>query len=86
MTESLRMTRAQVVSADATSLKATILDATGSESGTESILRSLERMGTDTSIEYFEIMQVSGARRFGGAAPAGWRVRADRGRTEETDG
>jgi hypothetical protein len=77
------MSREQALSADA---KAQILDATGSESGTDSIMRSLERMGTDPSIEYFEMMQVAGARRAGGAALFAWRVRADRGHVEESEG
>ena len=84
MTESFRMTREQVVSEDTTSLEAKILAATGNESGTESIMRSLKRMCTDSSIEFFEMTRVSSTRKFGGhvAAPA-WRVRADRGRMEE---
>lgn len=86
MKKSFRMTRAEVVTTDPASLKAAILGATDSESGTESILRSLERMGTDASIESFEMMEVAGARRHGGAGPAGWRVRADRGCAEETGG
>jgi hypothetical protein len=46
-------------------------------------MRSLERMGTDESIEFFEVTEVTGSRRVGGAPSAGWRVRADRGITEE---
>ena len=83
MNQSFRMTRAEVLATDENSLRAAILAATGSESGTASIIRSLERMGTDESIEFFEMTEVVGARRAGGAAPAGWRVRADRGRSEE---
>jgi hypothetical protein len=78
------MTREQVVAEDTTSLKAKILAATGTESGTESIMRSLERMCTDSSIEFFEMTLVSNTRKFGGhVTAAAWRVRADRGRTEE---
>ena len=83
MKQSFRMTRAEIVGADAASLKASIVVATGSESGADSIMRSLERMGTDASIEYFEMTEVSGSRRYGGIGPTGWRVRADRGITPE---
>ena len=83
MRQSFRFTRAEVVGSDAATLKAAIAAASGSESGAESIMRSLERMGTDPSIEYFEMTEISGSRRYGGAAPAGWRVRADRGRIDE---
>lgn len=84
MENSFTMTRAQVVTADPATLKASIIAATGSERGAESIMRSLERMGSDVGIEYFEMIEVTGSRKFGGAAPAGWRVRVDRGLTEES--
>lgn len=83
MQRSFTMTRAQVMASDTTALKAAITNAAGSESGAESIMRSIERLGTDESIEYFEMTEITSSRRFGGAAPAGWRVRADRGITEE---
>jgi hypothetical protein len=76
------MTRAEVLDADLDALKAAIIVATGSESGADSILRSIERMGTDASIEHFEMTEISGSRKYGGAAPAGWRVRADRGQPD----
>jgi hypothetical protein len=79
MERSFTMTRAEVVTADPATLKVSIMAATGSESGANSILRSLERMGTDPTIEYFEMTEVTATRRFGGTGPAGWRVRADRG-------
>jgi hypothetical protein len=80
---SFTLTREYVAATDPDTLRASIVAETGSETGAESIMRSLERMGTDAEIEYFEMSQVAGSRRFGGAAPAGWRVRADRGITEE---
>lgn len=86
MRHSFTMTRAEVADSDPATLRAAIVAATGSEMGAESILRSLERMGADPSIDYFEMTEVSGSRRFGGAAPAGWRVRADRGAVEEATG
>jgi hypothetical protein len=80
------ITRAEILAADADALKASIVVATGSESGADSILRSIERMGTDDSIEHFEMTEITGSRRYGGAAPAGWRVRADRGLPEVPTG
>ena len=44
---------------------------------------SLERLGTDPTIEYYEMSEISGRSRYGGAASGAWRVRADRGRVEE---
>jgi hypothetical protein len=76
------ITRAEILAADADALKASIIVATGSESGADSILRSIQRMGTDASIEHFEMTEIRGSRKYGGAAPAGWRVRADRGLPE----
>lgn len=86
MNNSFTMTRAEVVNSDSASLKASIVTATGSERGAESILRSLERMGTDPTIEYFEMTQVSGHRRYGSTSNATWRVRADRGHIEDSRG
>lgn len=83
MDRSFTMTRAQVAGADPAALRASIVEAVGSEAGAESILRSLERMGSDASIEYFEVTEVGGSRRQGGAPSPAWRVRADRGLTPE---
>jgi hypothetical protein len=84
MERTFTMSRAQVVAADPSTLKAAIVSAAGSETGAESIMRSLERLGSDDSIEFFEMSEVRGSRRFGGAAPAAWRVRADRGYRDDT--
>lgn len=86
MISSFRMTRAEVVGSDTATLKASIVEATGSESGADSIMRSLERMLDDASIEHFEMTEVSGRRRFGAVGTPGWRVRADRGVREESAG
>jgi hypothetical protein len=75
--------RAEVANAEPAALRASIVAAIGSEAGADSIMRSLERMGADESIEYFEITEVRGSRRQGGEAAPAWRVRADRGATEE---
>ena len=85
MKKSFTLTRAEVAAADAAALKAEIASATGSEIETASILRSLERLGTDPSIEYYEMTQVTGKRMHGGAATIAWRVRADRGATPDEE-
>lgn len=82
---SFALTRAQVVDSDAATLRASIVAEMGSEVGADSIMRSLERMGTDDSIEFFEVTEVAGSRKVAGAPAAGWRVRADRGITEEEE-
>ena len=82
MERSFTMTRAQVHAASPDALRAKLISATDSESGAESIMRSLERLGTDPTIEYYEMSEVSGRSRYGGANSGAWRVRADRGRTE----
>jgi hypothetical protein len=46
-------------------------------------MRSLQRMGTDPSIDHFEMTEITSARKHGGAAPVAWRVRADRGVADE---
>ena len=83
MKNSFTMTRAEVIRSDAATLRASIVAATGSESGAESIMRSLQRMGTDPSIDHFEMTEITSARKHGGAAPVAWRVRADRGVADE---
>jgi len=85
MARSFTLTLAQVVAADPAALRASILDAVGSEAGAESIMRSIERMGTDDMIEYFEMTEMPGSRRQVGSSSTAWRVRADRGRVEEPE-
>lgn len=82
MERSFTMTRAQVHAATPDALRAALISATDSTLGAESIMRSLERMGTDPSIEYYEMSEVSGRSRYGGAVSGAWRVRADRGHEE----
>jgi hypothetical protein len=76
---SFTMTLAQVTTKDPIELKAALVEAVGSQQGADSIVRSLERLGTDASIEYFEMTEVPGNRRSPTAATTAWRVRADRG-------
>lgn len=85
MKKSFTITRAELVASDEASLRIEILRNTGSETDAESVLRSLERLGSDPSIDYYEISSVSGRRMHGGAATNAWRVRADRGVVEPAE-
>lgn len=67
---------------DAASLLTDIIEATGSEVEAASVLRSLERMGSDPGIDYYEVSQIPGRRINGDAPRNAWRVRADRGLPE----
>ncbi|CAN5872002.1 hypothetical protein BH23GEM9_BH23GEM9_28860 [soil metagenome] len=79
MAKSFTITRADVEAADAASLMSEIVKGTGNEVAAASVLRSLERLGSDPSIDYYEISQVAGRRVNGGPGTNAWRVRADRG-------
>jgi len=83
MGRSFAMTRDEVVGTDPDTLRAAIVTAVGSEAGVDSIMRSLERIGGDDAIRSFEVTEMRSGSRLGGATTAGWRVRADRGNTEE---
>jgi hypothetical protein len=75
--------RTDLVAADPAGLMKQIIEGTESEVDAASVMRSLERLGSDPSIEFYEITQVGGRRRNGGPAVSGWRVRADRGSQDE---
>lgn len=85
MKKSFTIARADVAGADQDSLRAEILEATGCESEADSILRSLERMGSDPSIEFYEMIPVASRRGYGGPTTNSWRVRADRGEVPEPE-
>jgi hypothetical protein len=70
---------------DPSALMAEVLKETGSQAEAESIVRSLLRHGSDPSILFYEMTLESRPGRFGGVRAGAWRVRADRGRTEEGD-
>jgi hypothetical protein len=72
------LSRAEVVAADPAVLRAEILTATGSETEADSILRSLERLGTDSSIEHYQVTHVAGRRAHGMAGSGSWRVHVER--------
>lgn len=77
MKKSFTIQRAELDNAE--SLLSDIIEATGSETEAASILRSLERMGSDEGIDYYEVSQIPGRRINGDAPRVAWRVRADRG-------
>lgn len=79
MKKSFTITRSHVSTSSPSTLMAEIASATGSEKETASILRSLERLGTDPSILFYEITRETRGPRYGGIATPAWRVRADRG-------
>jgi hypothetical protein len=82
MNRSFTITQAEIAASDAETLRATILALTGNDREAASIMRSLDRMGADPSILFFEMTEVSANRHYA-AAPGAWRVRADRGLREE---
>lgn len=83
--QSFTITRAELEAADDASLRLQLVTATGTELEAASVLRSLERLGTDASIDFYEISHVAGRRLQGGAISNAWRVRADRGAPDPTD-
>lgn len=82
MKQSFTIQRAAVADGDPSALLADIIEATGSEVEAAGILRSLERMGGDPTIDFFEITAVTGRRSYGGPETNTWRVHADRGEKE----
>ncbi|HEX2166481.1 MAG TPA: hypothetical protein VHG09_04510 [Longimicrobiales bacterium] len=83
MKQSFTIQREAVAAGDPSALRAEIIEAIGSEAEAAGILRSLERMGTDPTIEFFEISPVTGRRTHAGPVSNTWRVHADRGISEE---
>lgn len=78
MRQSFIIQRASVLAADAPSLMREVAGHTGSDTEAESILRSLERLGSDTSIGYYEATPISARRSYRGASDIVWSVRAVR--------
>ena len=85
MKQSFTIQREKVAAGDPSALRAEIVDAIGSETEADGILRSLERMGTDPTIEFFEISPVTARRTHAGPVSNTWRVHADRGIREEDE-
>jgi hypothetical protein len=73
------ITRTDAMANNLASVMPQIVDLTGSETEAASIFRSLERLGTDPSILFYEITSVVRGPRHGGVSTSAWRVRADRG-------
>ena len=70
---------------DPSSLLPELVEATGSELQAASVLRSLQRMGTDDSVLFYEMTLETRGSRFGGISTSAWRVRADRGAPAATE-
>lgn len=81
MKQSFTIQRA-AVAGDPSALRAEVVEAIGSEAEAAGVLRSLERMGTDPTIDFFEISPVTGRRTHAGPVSNTWRVHADRGEKE----
>lgn len=79
MKQSFTIQREKVAAGDQSALREEIVSATGSETEADGILRSLERMATDPTVDFFEISPVTGRRTHGGPVSNTWRVHADRG-------
>jgi hypothetical protein len=77
---SFTIPRAEASSSDESALIAKLVGATGSETDATSILRSMQRIGTDPSILFYEMTLMTRGPRNGGVSTSAWRVRADRGR------
>ena len=78
MKRSFTLPRTRVVGADSTTLMHEVAVHTGSEGEAESILRSVERLGADVSIDSYEVTPKTVQRAHRGAAPVVWSVRAVR--------
>lgn len=79
LTKSFSISRAQATVADPAILMAQIVRETGSEAHAKSILRSMERMGTDASVLSYDMTLETRRSRTAGVAVGAWRVRAFRG-------
>ena len=79
MSKRFTIARTDALANDLSSVMPQIVDATGSQADAASIFRSLERLGTDPSILFYEMTLIVRGPRHGGASTSAWRVRADRG-------
>ena len=78
MKESFTISRAQLLSSDRYTLRRTLFRHTGSEDEASSILRSLERLGSDRSIAHYEMTPIQPRRVAPGAPAVLWNVRGVR--------
>lgn len=78
MRRSFNLPRSYVVNADGPALLHEVTGYTESADAAQSILRSLERLGSDVSIRHYEITPTTVQRAYRGAPPVVWNVRAVR--------
>jgi hypothetical protein len=76
MGEPFTLQRAYVAATDWYTLKRELFNRTGSEHEASSILRSLERLGSDPSIDHYEITPRPNDRVYAGAPAVLWTVTA----------
>ena len=79
MKKSFTIPRTDMTADNMPALMTEIVGFTGSETEAASVLRSLQRLGTDPTILFYEMTLVTRGPRQGGVATSAWRVRADRG-------
>ena len=77
MSRSFMIRRESIDSGDQPRLMREVIGHTGSEEEASSILRSLERLGSDASIDYYEMTRSTNRQRFIKSAVV-WSVRAVR--------
>lgn len=78
MTSSFSLSASRCATIQDASLRTEITEHTGNDSETAGILRSIERFGSDASIERYEISRSERGRYAPKAQTAGWIVRAVR--------
>jgi hypothetical protein len=78
MKKSFSLSRAEASTSEPAILMAQIMRETGSEAQAESILRSIERIGTDPSIVSYDMTLETRRSRTAGVITGAWRVRAYR--------
>ncbi|HEX5723934.1 MAG TPA: hypothetical protein VFX98_00635 [Longimicrobiaceae bacterium] len=78
MKAAFTLERAHVANTHWFTLKRELYDYTGSEDEASSILRGLERLGSDAGIQHYEITPTANRRVYPGAPAVVWSVRAVR--------
>lgn len=78
MKESFTISRAQLLSSDRYSLRREVFRHTGSDDEVASILRSIERLGSDRTIAHYEMTPIQPRRVAPGAPAVLWNVRVVR--------
>ena len=78
MSRSFRIERSSVAAGDHEGLMREVAGHTASNDEASSIVRSLERLGSDASIHHYEMTPTNTQRRYVGAPSVVWTVRAIR--------